>query len=287
MRSAKPAVTEAPIDEGRGLSTARAVLRVLAFLGRNPEGVRASEVAAEVGKSVSTAYYLLASLCEEGFAIHEPHGGFYRLRRDRDVQLEPDWVEGADELAGVVDALFRRTHKRSYLGRVEHGTIEIVVVRGRQGMPRIPGLGTRITDGAHALAVGKVVLARLPEDARRLYVRRGLRRFTPNTITSPEALMAELDRVRRQGFAVDVEEFDEDFCCVAAPLLDPRGRFRAVLGLSATKRAYEAERDQLVGAVVELAEIPSPCGKPGVSCLTLDDLVCMIRPPTLTEEKAS
>jgi len=249
----QPVVAGASSDEGRGLTTARAVLRVLAFLGRHPEGVRASEVAAEVGKSTSTAYYLLASLCEEGFAIHEPHGGYYRLRRDREVQLEPDSVEAADELAGVVDALFRRTHKRSYLGRVEHGTIEIVAVRGRQGMPRIPGLGTRITDSAHAVAMGKVVLARLPEDARRLYVGRGLRRFTANTTISPKAVMAELDLVRRQGFAVEIEEFQEDFCCVAAPILGPRGRFRAALGLSASKRAYEAEREQLVGAVVDVA----------------------------------
>jgi IclR family transcriptional regulator, acetate operon repressor len=249
----QPALAGAPSDEGRGLTTARAVLRVLALLGRHPEGVRASEVAAEVGKSTSTAYYLLASLCEEGFAIHEPHGGYYRLRHDRDVQVEPDGVGATDELAGLVDALFRRTHKRSYLGRVEHGTIEIVAVRGRQGMLRIPGLGTQITDSAHALAMGKVVLARLPGDARRHYVRRGLRPYTPNTITSPGALMAELDRVRRQGFAIDVEEFQEDFCCVAAPILDPRGRFRGVLGLSATKRAYKAAHEQLVGAVVEVA----------------------------------
>jgi hypothetical protein len=137
----QPDVAEAPSEEGRGLTTAREVLKVLAFLGRRPDGVRASEVATEVGKSISTAYYLLASLCEEGFAIHEPHGGIYRLRRDRDVQLEPDGVGATDDLAGVVEALFRRTHKRSYLGRVEHGTIEIVAVRGRQGMPRIPGPG--------------------------------------------------------------------------------------------------------------------------------------------------
>src|ERR1700738_2853567 len=109
----QPAVAAAPSDEGRGLTTALAGLKVLAFLGRRPDGVRASEVAAEVGKSISTAYYLLASLCEEGFAIHDPHGGLYRLRRDRGVQLESDGVGATDDLAGVVEALFRRTHKRS------------------------------------------------------------------------------------------------------------------------------------------------------------------------------
>jgi acetyl-CoA synthetase len=243
------------VDEGRGLTTARAVLKVLAFLGRHPEGVRATDVATEIGKSTSTAYYLLASLCEEGFAIHDPHGGRYRMRRDRDEDPEPEAFGGAEELERAVAALFRRTHKRSYAGRVEHGTIEIVAVRGRQGMPRIPGLETRITDGAHAVAMGKVVLAWLPEHTRRDYVRRGLRQFTPHTITSPRALIAELHRVRRQGFATEIEELQEDFCGVAAPILDPRGHFHAVIGLSATKRAYEAEHELLVAAVVDMAGI--------------------------------
>jgi acetyl-CoA synthetase len=282
----QPVMVEAPTDEGRGLSTARAVLKVLAFLGRRPDGVRASEVAAEFGRSISTAYYLLASLCEEGFAIHEPHGGLYRLRRDRDAQLMPDGAGAADELERVVDALFRRTHKRSYLGRVEHGTIEIVAVRGRQGMPRIPGLGTRISDSAHAVAMGKVVLALLSDDARWLYVRRGLRRYTPHTTTSPEALMAELDQVRRQGYAIEVEEFQEDFCCMAAPILDVRGRFRAVLGLSATKRAYEAEYGQLVAAVVDVAGFQAHAENEAfLAQPTHDHLVISNSPQTHPEER--
>ncbi len=58
----------------RSLSTARAVLRVLSMLAEQPTGVRADEVAHELGKSTSTAYYLLTSLCEEGFAVHESKG---------------------------------------------------------------------------------------------------------------------------------------------------------------------------------------------------------------------
>jgi DNA-binding IclR family transcriptional regulator len=251
----RSATVQAPPEEGRGLATARAVLKVLAFLGRHPEGVRATQVAEEVRKSTSTAYYLLASLCEEGFAVHDPHGGRYRLRRDPDLQQDPYRVGDTDEFAELVDGLFRRSHKRSYLGRLEHGAIEIVAVRGRQGMPRLPGLGARITDAAHAVAMGKVVLAWLPPNARRHYVLRGLRSYTPNTTTSPAALMTELDRVRRQGFATEAEEFQEDFCGIAAPILGPRGRFHAVLGLSATRRAYEAELEQLVAAVVDMAGV--------------------------------
>ena len=132
------------------------------------------------------------------------------------------------------------------------GVIEIAVVRGRQGIARMPGLGTQITDNAHALAMGKVVLARLRPAALARYVARGLPGYTPSTITSSEALTRELREVRLRGYAVDREEFDADFCCVAAPILD-RGRLGAILGLSASTRAFDAEHGDLAAAVRDIA----------------------------------
>ncbi len=200
-----------------------------------------------MGKSGSTAYYLLASLVDEGFATHE--GGLYMPRAR---QHSPP--EAGHGLEHSVDDLFLRTHKRCYLGVVRAGAIEIAVVRGRQGIAKMPGLGTQITANAHALAMGKVVLSRLRPDAVARYADRGLQRYTRSTITSLEALASELHRVRDQGFAVDREEFDEDFCCIAAPVVDDRGRLAAVLGLSASTRAFDAEHDELAGAVRGVAQ---------------------------------
>ena len=117
----------------------------------------------------------------------------------------------------------------------------------------MPGLGSEIRDSAHALAMGKVVLSLLGPDAVAVYVARGLKQFTPRTITSGAALAAELDRARRDGFAVDREEFDENFCCVAAPIRDEHGRFVAALGLSTGVRDFDRERDRLAATVVEVA----------------------------------
>ena len=241
---------------GRGLSTARAVLQVLSFLEQHPDGVRADDVAHVVGKSASTAYYLLASLVEEGFATHE--GGLYRARHE--VAPPGPQSPGAERhaLEDAVDDLFLRTHKRCYLGVVRAGVIEITVVRGRQGIARMPGLGSQISDNAHALAMGKVVLARLRPAALARYVARGLASYTPSTITSPDSLADELRRVRADGYAVEREEFDNDFCCVAAPVLDEHGRLAAILGLSASTRAFDAEHDELAAAVRDLAAEAGP-----------------------------
>jgi acetyl-CoA synthetase len=65
--------------------------------------------------------------------------------------------------------------------------------------------------------------------------------------------MSELDEVRSSGFAISRGEFDAEYCCVAAPVLDARGRFLAVLGLSTLSRAFEAEIQDLVGAAREVA----------------------------------
>jgi DNA-binding IclR family transcriptional regulator len=235
-----------------GLATARAALQTLRLLEQNPDGVRADDVAREVGKSASTAYYLLASLVAEGFAVHQ--GGLYLPRRDLAAAPDPRHA-----LEDAVDDLFLRTHKRCYLGVLRAGVIEITVVRGRQGMARMPGLGTQITnENAHALAMGKVALAQLRPDVLARHAGRGLPRFTPATITSPQQLAIELQAVRADGYAVDREEFDEDFCCVAAPVRDERGQLLAILGLSASTRAFDAEHLALAEAAREIAAEAGP-----------------------------
>jgi len=249
------ALTRRPAGaSSRSLSTARAVLRVLSLLSEHPSGVRADEVAQVLGKSTSTAYYLLASLCEEGYAVHESQGVYRPARGLEELTAAAEQASPPQAgLEGTVEQLFVRTRKRSYLGVVREGRIEIVAVRGRQGVPRMPGLGSEIRDSAHALAMGKVVLSLLEPDAVGRYVARGLKSFTPQTIISPEVLAAELESVRRDGFAVDREEFDENFCCVAAPIFDAQHRFVAALGLSTTPHVLDSEREQLAATVIDVA----------------------------------
>ena len=240
----------------RGLSTARAALHVAWLLAAKPEGIRADEVADALGKSMSTAYNLLASLCEEGVAVHHP-GGVYRLSpafrevvRTGGLAHEPE----LHDLAGVVDDLLARTHKRSYVAVVRGGQLKVAVERGLQGMPKLPGFQPCIADNVHAVALGKVVLALARDDVVIRYARStGLRRFTEHTITDHAALRAELDAVRARGYAVEREEFDRDFCCIAAPVRDLHGRFLAVIGISMSRRAFEEEHKTLARTVMAVA----------------------------------
>ena len=211
------------------------------MLARAPEGVRADEVAARRGKSVSTAYNLLNSLCDEDVAVRGP-GGLYRIAPAfRDAMAS----DGGEDFSGVVEDLLTRTHKRAYAAVVRNGVLRIVVERGMQGMPKLPGMDPEIRDNAHALAIGKVVLAHSPAEAVDRYIANGLRPFTPNTITSADELRTELRQIRRTGVAQEREEFDGDFCCLAAPVLDERRRFLGAVGISMSRRAFNQEHEAL------------------------------------------
>jgi DNA-binding IclR family transcriptional regulator len=234
----------------RGLSTARAALDVTWLLARSPDGVRADEVAARLGKSVSTAYNVLASLCDESVAVRR-HGGIYQLAPEFRRAIAGD--SDPQDLSGIVEDLLARTHKRAYAAVVRRGVLRIVIERGLQGMPKLPGMSPEIRDNAHALALGKVVLALSPPEAVDRYAAHGLRPFTPNTITTRDELDAELRAIRRSGIAFEREEFDGDFCCIAAPVLDARRRFLAAVGVSMSRRAFDEEHVALEETVRDVA----------------------------------
>lgn len=257
MDPTQPPSADPPIAERHGgtLTTARSALQALALLQEHPEGVRAEDVASTIGKSLSTAYYLLKALCEEGFAVHDDRGGTYRAQ-PRTAVAGGEGAAGPGRelsLAALADELFARTHKRSYVGVLDGGALEIVEVRGRQGLPRQPGLGDRISDAAHATAMGKVVLSLMRPVAVDRYVTRGLRRLAPATILDPDVLRTQLEQARRVGYATEVEELSEDFCCIAAPVFGRTGALRAVLGISMSARAFQDSLDVLSRAVREVA----------------------------------
>jgi DNA-binding IclR family transcriptional regulator len=229
------------------------VLQLLLLLAHSPKGMRAADVAAALDKSVSTAYSLLDTLCQEGFAVHLD-GAYHLTSEAYEIAGAPDRVRVPAGLDGVVDELFARTHKRAYLALSRGGTLVIPLVRGRQGMPRIPGLGLRVGENAHALALGKIALSLLSPAELDRYLDRGLRGFTACTITDPDLLRAELEDIRAGAIAADCEELAENFCCLATPVRDLAGRVVAALGISMTAHAFAFERDELERVLTDVAQ---------------------------------
>ncbi|WP_367137209.1 IclR family transcriptional regulator [Saccharothrix sp. HUAS TT1] len=103
----------------------------------------------------------------------------------------------------------------------------------------------------HCTAVAKVLLSDLPEPRRREVARAiDYAPLTANTITTPEAYLAELDRVRTAGYAVDNAEHEDFIHCVAAPVRGARGEVVAAVSMSVPKVLLDF--DGLLGHLPDL-----------------------------------
>jgi IclR family acetate operon transcriptional repressor len=82
----------------------------------------------------------------------------------------------------------------------------------------------------------------------------GLKKRTPRTITSVAKLLAELEHVREQGYAVDDEENSVGARCLGAPVFDFAGDVTAALGVSGTlSQMDEASLPKIIDALKETA----------------------------------
>ncbi len=159
-----------------------------------------------------------------------------------------------ESLADAVTELYWRTRQRSYLARWDGDATVIVDARGHQGLARIPDLRERIPVAqAHALAVTKALVATSAEIEQLLLAHTDRTAFTATTITTTPGLARELARVRREGVAIDREEFAEGFCCVGAPIVDPDGRVAASIAVSSPARRFAQDSEALTDAVREVA----------------------------------
>ena len=122
-------------------------------------------------------------------------------------------------------------------------TVHLVVLDQMQivYIEKIPGLHAigimSSSVGRHAPAyctgVGKVLLAYLKEDqVRSYYDQNGFHGFTSTTITDLDLLMQQLDQIRRQGYALDKGEHEDEVRCVAAPIFDMEGKAVAAISVS-------------------------------------------------------
>ena len=248
------------LPPGRSLKTAAEALAALRILGTSPEGLTAEALAGRLGKSAATARYLLNTLCQEGYAAKDGAAGVHRLLPTPPwgtawgVAEPPERLELPERLSDAVTELYARTRQRTYLARWDDDETVIVDARGHQGLARIPDLTERIPLAqAHALAVTKALVATSDELAALVSEHSELTGFTPTTITTTPGLELELARVRRNGVALDREEFAEGFCCVGAPILAPDGTVAASIAVSAPARRFAAEQAAITRAVREVA----------------------------------
>lgn len=237
--------------EGSGpkFKSVRRAFRIVDLVSRRGEDLTAKELAREVGTNLSSCYYLLNILAEEGYIEKVPRCGGYRIGPAVSV-LNEGLRSGFDnKVEPVLEELALRSQRHAYAAVLSRGQVEVVRVKAP---PRSPSVG--VVEGfhgaSHALALGKVLLAGMGAEYVDGYIDdHGLEVFTPRTIVQPAQLHAHLNKVRMVGVAMDFEEFASNLCCVAAPIAGERGKVEGAIGLSTTTSRIRGESQRLVEMV--------------------------------------
>jgi len=252
----------APAEERAKLN--QSVKKAITLLRATAEDRNAnvSSLARAAGLPRATALRMIQTLEQEGFLLRIPGDDrvllgpeLLRLARNTDEQLllrEVSRPIVADLVAGV-----RETVTLSVVA--PDGGLDVVsqVDAPAQLRPQ-SWVGQRFP--LHASASGKVLLATYDEERLGRFLDEPLARFTPSTITTAEALRAELGRVRRQSYAVSRDEEEDGLSGISTGILGQDDELLGVLSVGGPTQRLDRQRgrhtvDHLLRAAGEIGSV--------------------------------
>jgi DNA-binding IclR family transcriptional regulator len=215
-----PAARSQP--EETGVRSIVMALEILEYLARQPDPVGVAAVAGALGSTKSRVYRHLRTLLAHGY-IYQP-GSFEKYQiGSRLVSLSHVVTENF-QLAGLARAAIGQLRDAlghfTVLSERDRDGMRVVATRAGKSM-----LEVHVKQGSllpyHASAQGKLCLAFGEPALLDQVCRRKLEALTPHSITTARALRAEIDRVRRQGYATAFNESLVGTNILAAPILGP------------------------------------------------------------------
>jgi DNA-binding IclR family transcriptional regulator len=253
-----------PSDLIRSVSRA---LRVLESVGRAPRGLTVKQIARRCELTVATTYHLVRTLAYEGYVIRRDDGTYMVGLEVADRYRE--LVSAFRGPPAVGEALRRAAAETGYshfLGRFINGQVAVTAAAEGPRSPYVEDLVPGFDEGAHATALGKSLLGTLTPEQRARYLREyGMRPFTPATITTVDALEADIAAGDRRGMQIEMGQFRPGLACaavVAIPDRDVERRLVLACALPAAEMMTSARvvRAKLLAAARSVAEatVPEP-----------------------------
>ena len=224
-----------------GTGTSQSLERGLAILSAFDSDrplIGVSELSRELALSRSTAHRYIATLARLGYLQQDPDSKRYRLG-PKVLDLGFSAINSMDVREISAPHLRRLSDETGHTVNLAilDGTDVVYIERCRTAQPGQRDIDLNLHVGArlpaYCTAMGKAILAFVPEDSREAiieridFVSRG-----PNTITDPAEFRAELERIRVSGFAVNDEELAYGLRSIAAPIQAHSGEVLAALNLA-------------------------------------------------------
>jgi DNA-binding IclR family transcriptional regulator len=211
-------------------------LDLLELLSDNKKEMGITEINRELHMGFSTIHRILNTLKYRGYIVQNQQTSKYMLGTK--LFILGCKVQNTTNLIKVVTPFLQR------LSQNTNETINFAILEGREAIYLFKieskemlkagiEVGTKVA--AHCTSLGKVLLAFLPEqEFMMLYPNENekLPTFTPNSISSVEELKKYLKKIKKQGYAIDEEEYKIGVNCLGVPIINDEGKAIAAISIS-------------------------------------------------------
>lgn len=231
-------------DAPAGAGSIFKALRILERIVETPNPVSIAQLATALGISKPTTHRIATFLEDFGFLEREPDGRRF-VESQRLIDLSLNVLLAAAQRPNrhsILEWVVEQTGETCNLGIMHHGEL-VYLDRVEAEWP----LGLRFEPGSqvplHCTAIGKLFLSMQADDALNSLLKTlRLTKYTDTTKTDPATLRANLSQIRKAGVSIDNQEFMSGVVCIAVPVIDPTGRMRAGLAISAPEARVSADR---------------------------------------------
>lgn len=236
------------------METVHKTLDILETFLKQPEEMGIVELSNLSGVNISTAHRIALDLTNRGYLKKKPNRGKYSIgiklleyygiiqSNLKIGEIALPYLQKLSQLCGEYsEVAVLESNSAMTITQVE--TSHTLTIRNEIG-ERLP---------LHATSLGKLFLAYMKENDRKAFFTDGkLHPFTTNTFIDIDRLEEEIQPIKRQGFAIDNEEYDRGIWSVAAPIFDAGQSMAAGLAIAAPSIRMD---DSKRGELIEMAKI--------------------------------
>ena len=230
----RPALTPVAGAENGSIQSVERAFAILGEIARSPDGIRLVDLSERVALRNSTTFHLLKTMASLGYIEQIEGSKRYRIGR----HLFALGARALNEIGlvsivtPVLEDLTRATGECGHFAIRSGASCLVVAKTSGTGAFRFAEQMGNLRP-AYCTALGKVLIAGLaPAQLERYLQNLELRPFTASTIVDVGALSREIERVKRDGIAIDDGEFDAEVRCVAAGVYDFTGAVAGAIGIS-------------------------------------------------------
>jgi len=226
---------------------------VLELISNTPGGCPLQELVVQLRIPRTTALRITQTLLDASYLAQNEEGGF-----TLGTSLVQIGVKALDNLdirgyaRPVLQALSAETGESSHLAMLNGEKSMLVEVADSPHPVRIAARPGTLVE-LHCSSTGKVFLAFSIPEPRKFCAELELTPHTKNTDSTVAAVLASIEETRKQGCAMDEEEYVPGVRCVAAPVLNAFGKTIAAVGITASTSTFTKARIRTMSARIKQA----------------------------------